>query len=82
MGDGLLFDGQYTQSSAPIVKWVWDFGDGIIDDTSNSPGVGHMYQAPGSYTIRLTVTDQNDQTGSTTNAGDGATGAGTSARGW
>jgi PKD repeat protein len=57
-GDNLLFDGSFSQASSPIVGWVWDFGDGT-NDTSNSVGVGHVYGAPGTYTVQLTVTDQN-----------------------
>ncbi len=64
VGDGLLFDGSYSQSSTPIVKWVWDFGDGMRDETSGM-GVGHSYAAQGTYTLTLMVTDQNGQTGST-----------------
>jgi PKD repeat protein len=58
VGEGLLFDGAYSQAASPIDTWLWDFGDGTTD-TSNSMGVGHSYNAPGSYTVQLTVTDQN-----------------------
>jgi PKD repeat protein len=43
---------------------VWDFGDGMRDETSGM-GVGHSYAAPGAYNLTLTITDQNGQTGST-----------------
>ena len=62
VGDGLLFDGSYSQASSPIVSYEWDFGDGTTDNSGM--GVGHSYSAPGSYTVSLTVTDQNGLTGS------------------
>jgi len=58
----LLFDGSYSQASSPIVSYEWDFGDGTTDNSGM--GVGHSYSAPGSYTVSLTVTDENGLTGS------------------
>lgn len=37
-----------------IVSYAWDFGDG---GTSGAPSPAHAYAAPGTYTARLTVTD-------------------------
>ena len=37
-----------------IVSWNWDFGDG---DSSTAPNPKHDYDKSGSYTVRLTVTD-------------------------
>ena len=37
-----------------IVSWNWDFGDG---DLSTAPNPKHAYDKSGSYTVRLTVTD-------------------------
>jgi len=37
-----------------IVSWNWDFGDG---DSSTAPNPKHEYDKSGSYTVRLTVTD-------------------------
>lgn len=37
-----------------IVSWNWDFGDG---DSSTAPNPKHAYDKSGSYTVRLTVTD-------------------------
>lgn len=41
------------------VKYLWDFGDG---QTSTERNPAHEYQAPGTYTVELTVTleDGND----------------------
>jgi len=42
-----------------IISWEWDFdGDGSVDSNAQNPL--HVYSAPGSYTVTLTVTDQND----------------------
>ncbi len=37
----------------PLASWVWSLGDG---DSAFTPGVQHLYPAPGSYTISLLVT--------------------------
>ena len=42
-----------------LVSWVWDLGDGNIDDTSG-PILEHMYTSPGLYTMNLSLTDDND----------------------
>jgi gliding motility-associated-like protein len=39
-----------------ITNWVWDFGDGI-QQTFTAPPFTHLYNQPGSYTVKLTVTD-------------------------
>jgi PKD repeat protein len=39
-----------------IVSWLWDFGDG---NTSTEQNPIHTYAAPGSYTVTLTVTDDD-----------------------
>ncbi|MCH8903220.1 MAG: PKD domain-containing protein, partial [Bacteroidetes bacterium] len=41
-------------SSGGIVSWLWDFGDMT---TSNFKNPSHIYNASGSYTITLIVTD-------------------------
>ncbi|MEW6219009.1 MAG: Ig-like domain-containing protein, partial [Thermodesulfobacteriota bacterium] len=53
VGTPVSVDG--TGSSAPdgqIVTWAWDFGDG---STASGPTASHAYNAPGRYTITLTV---------------------------
>jgi hypothetical protein len=32
--------------------WAWDFGDGAFD---SGPGVSHVYDAPGTYTVTLSI---------------------------
>lgn len=59
-GEEVIFDG--SASSAPagatIVSYRWDFGDG-----ANADGmiVTHTYSQVGSYTVRLTVTDDQNR---------------------
>lgn len=49
---------QFTDSSGGTpVGWVWDLGNGSPPVTKQNPGV--IYITPGSYTVKLTVTDAN-----------------------
>ncbi|MCB9437522.1 MAG: PKD domain-containing protein [Anaerolineales bacterium] len=46
---------QFTdRSTGPVQSWAWEFGDGGI---SNAQNPTHFYANPGTYTVRLTVTD-------------------------
>ncbi len=47
------FTDESTPGSSPLTTWAWDFGDGT---TSNQPSPVHVFSAPGTYTIALTVT--------------------------
>jgi len=63
-GQTMTFDGsQSTAGSAPIVRYDWDLGDGTL---LNGQVVQHAYNTAGSYTVKLTVTDQAGQTNTTT----------------
>ncbi len=48
----------YNQSinTYPLNQWVWNFGDGSIDNTENPT---HLYQQPGNYNVSLRVIDIN-----------------------
>jgi PKD repeat protein len=51
------FDGSgSTDTDGSIVTWNWDFGDGYI--ASGDP-VDHTFDAPGTYVVTLTVTDND-----------------------
>jgi YVTN family beta-propeller protein len=56
-GSPSYFDGsESTDPHGSIVSYRWDFGDGSSETTS-SPTVTHVYNAPGPYSARLTLTD-------------------------
>jgi len=48
-------------SSGPVVRWVWNFGDGVYDTIlADSGDVSHTYTLPGTYTVTLSVFDNSD----------------------
>jgi hypothetical protein len=64
-GEGVsFFDGSYD-AEGRIVAWRWDFGDGTGAVESDPT---HVYAAPGTYQVTLTVTDDSGQTGTVTQA--------------
>jgi heat shock protein HslJ len=54
-GQVVTFDGSSSSGQVPIVFWEWNLGDGT---TATGPIVSHVYANPGSYRVKLTVTDQ------------------------
>ncbi|MEZ5244666.1 MAG: PKD domain-containing protein [Acidimicrobiales bacterium] len=53
VGDDVRFE---DRSDGEIDRWRWDFGDG---ESATTPDASHSWSAPGRYTVRLTVA--NDQ---------------------
>ncbi len=49
-----------SDDDGSIVSYAWDFGDG---NTANGVAVSHTYTTAGSYTARLTVTDDGGEAG-------------------
>jgi len=47
---------QFSDQSQAAVRWFWDFGDGA---TATAQDPAHVYGEAGSYTVSLTVTDEN-----------------------
>ena len=62
VGAAVQFDGSAsTDPDGTITAYSWDFGDGSA--TANGVGPVHIYTASGSYTVMLTVTDDQGMTG-------------------
>lgn len=55
------FSDRSTDADGSIVAWRWDFGNGI---TSTAQNPSYSYPTAGTYTVRLTVTDNAGATGS------------------
>ena len=51
---GVIFKDQSTDSDGFIVSWLWDFGDG---KTSTEQNPKYLFSAYGTYTVTLSVTD-------------------------
>ena len=52
-----------TDSDGVVAGYAWDFGD---EPTGTGATASHAYAAPGTYTVKLTVTDENGGTDATT----------------
>lgn len=50
----VVFFEDFTTGETTPVAWEWDFGD---SGTSSDQNPMHVYASPGTYTVRLTVTD-------------------------
>jgi PKD repeat protein len=51
-----------SDSDGSIAGWAWDFGD---QSSSGAQNPAHAYEAAGTYTVTLTVTDNGGARGST-----------------
>ena len=56
VGDTILFDGSQSRSVSPIVRFDWNFGDGIVASGVNQ---NHIYDKVGTYNVSLTVIAEN-----------------------
>lgn len=62
VGETVSFDASgSTDSDGQVVGYLWQFGDGR---SSNQAVTTHAYTQPGTYTLSLTVTDDDGATGS------------------
>ncbi len=65
-GEPVGFDGSLSSDvDGTVVTYSWDFGDG---STGSGPAVSHSYAKAGTYTVTLTVTDDNGMTSSQASA--------------
>src|SRR6218665_3192693 len=58
LGQAVTFNSTSTQGTAAITSYAYDFGDGNSATTANA---SHVYAAPGTYTVILTVQASNGQ---------------------
>jgi hypothetical protein len=64
VNDSLSFTCTATDSDGTVVSYLWDFDDsGIAQSTSEDPG-SQQFTSEGTYTITVTVTDDDGLTGS------------------
>ncbi|MFZ2071787.1 MAG: PKD domain-containing protein [Halobacteriota archaeon] len=54
-----------TDPDGTIINYEWNFGDGNVTNTTE-PIITHSYASAGTYTVNLTVTDDEDATNATT----------------
>jgi PKD repeat protein len=70
VGATVFFDASASssQSGSAIASYTWSFGDGTADVTTTDPVTTKAggYGATGTYTVRLTITDGEGRTASTT----------------
>lgn len=60
VGDKITFDaGDSEANGGEITEYTWNFGD---DSTASGETKDHSYDSAGSYTVELTVTDDNGST--------------------
>ncbi len=65
-GQKILFSGSKSyDKDGKIVLYEWDFGDG---KSATGMNVYHVYNAPGDYNVKLTVTDNSSTSSSTASA--------------
>lgn len=64
VNDTIAFDASgCSDADGTIVSYLWDFGDG---DASTRQNPTHVYDQEGSYSVTLTITDDNGLTDTTT----------------
>jgi PKD repeat protein len=63
----LVFDGsQSRDSDGSLVRYDFDFGDGTPAQSGTSATAEHLFTAPGTYVVKLTVTDDDGASASAT----------------
>ncbi len=65
VGAYVIFNASNSTDNAGISTYLWDFGDGTQISTSN-PIIAHTYSTHGVFLVNLTVTDEANNSASTT----------------
>jgi PKD repeat protein len=63
VGTTVYFDGTPSTSPAGVTSYQWNFGDGT---TATGQNVSHAFGAAATYVVRLTITDAQGKTATTT----------------
>jgi len=63
VGETVIFNDTSVQGNETIVLRTWDFGDGVVENTTEQT-INHTYTAFGNYTVKLTVIDSEGITDS------------------
>jgi len=63
--ESVSFSDESSDPDGQVVSWQWDFGDG---STSEEQNPSHTYAETGSFTVTLSVTDDQGGTGEATQA--------------
>ena len=62
----VTLDASGSTDDVGVVEYRWDFtDDGTVDQTTTEPTTTTAYSAVGTYTVRVTVVDGNDNTATT-----------------
>ena len=56
---GAVHSAEMRYGTFAVATYAWDFGDGTTSDQENPT---HVYQAPGTYLVQLTLTSKDGKT--------------------
>ena len=60
IGKDILFqDSSFAKGGTTIVKWIWDYGDHMVDSLNDNSSVHHTYDSALNYNVHLTLQTSN-----------------------